>query len=176
MREEHVILVDEEDRELGTEEKLRAHQLGLLHRAFSVFIFRQGQGEREVLLQQRHPRKYHCGGLWTNTCCSHPRPGETVIAAGERRLQEEMGLALPLTLAGRFLYRAELDQGLIEHELDYVLVGYTDAARIEVNPDEVIDYRWVTLRSLSEDWVERHAEFTPWFEEGYKIATNAYEM
>src|SRR5262245_48260979 len=104
--QESVILVDEQDQILGTEEKIRAHELGLLHRAFSVFVYRKTKNDVELLLQQRHFEKYHCGGLWTNTCCSHPRLSETIVEAAERRLKEEMSLTLPLTPIGNFIYRA----------------------------------------------------------------------
>src|SRR5689334_15327319 len=120
---EQVILVDENDNPIGSAEKLAAHeQGGQRHRAFSVFIFRK-RDELEVLLQQRASHKYHCPDLWTNTCCSHPQPGETITQAGERRLQEEMGIATPLTWVGKFHYIAHFDNGLSENEIDHVLVG-----------------------------------------------------
>src|SRR5689334_9028970 len=118
-----VILVDEQDNPLGFAEKLTAHQQGLCHRAFSVFVLRKNP-EWEILLQQRAQDKYHSPNLWTNTCCSHPLPGETIQSAAERRLKEECGISLPLTIIGRFHYIAELDNGLTENEVDYVLLGH----------------------------------------------------
>jgi isopentenyl-diphosphate delta-isomerase type 1 len=167
---ERVILVDEQDQELGSEEKLRAHQLGLLHRAFSVLVFRKQVTHLEVLLQQRHPDKYHCGGLWTNTCCSHPRPGETILQAGARRLWEEMQVDSPLTVAGRFLYKASLDNDLIEHELDYVLIGYSKTDKINFNTDEVQDYAWVDVDELAQDLSNNSVRYTPWFKQALEVA------
>ena len=118
--QEQVILVDQQDREIGVAEKLEAHRKGKLHRAFSVFLF---NAKDEMLLQQRAAEKYHSGGLWTNTCCSHPRPGEPTEAAARRRLREEMGISCNLNKAFDFIYRAEFDNGLIEHELDHVFIG-----------------------------------------------------
>ena len=120
---EEVILVDEHDREIGSGEKLQIHQEGKLHRAFSVLVFNWKQ---ELLLQKRKETKYHSGGLWTNTCCSHPRPGELTLEAAQRRLHEEMGLTCPLREVGNFIYRAEFENGLIEHEYDHVLAGSSD--------------------------------------------------
>ena len=120
---EMVVLIDPNDREIGQMGKLEAHRTGRLHRAFSVFIF-NAQGE--LLLQQRAANKYHSASLWTNTCCGHPRPGEALVAAGERRLEEEMGLHVPLRPAFHFTYAAKLEDGLTEHELDHVLIGRSD--------------------------------------------------
>src|SRR5688500_14875256 len=113
--EEHVILVDKQDTMLGVEEKIKAHQLALLHRAFSVFVYRKQAGSIEFLLQQRHKNKYHSGGLWTNTCCSHPRVGESIVFAGERRLKEEMSVQVPLIPVGSFQYFTKFENGLTEH-------------------------------------------------------------
>jgi len=117
---EKVVLVDELDKELGVMEKMQAHSLGLLHRAFSVFIFND---KNELLLQRRAKSKYHSGGLWSNTCCTHPRQGESIVAAAERRLVEEMGFTTNLDKAFDFIYHKSLDQGLIEHEFDHVFIG-----------------------------------------------------
>lgn len=160
--QELVILVDEHDNPIGTEEKMRAHELGLLHRAFSVFIFRKGRHNIELLLQQRQRDKYHCGGMWTNTCCSHPRLGESVLEAAQRRLQEEMGFNTKLQTIGAFMYRAEFNNGLIEHEYDYALIGTWDGQQINFNPDEVQDYQWVTLTELELRMQTHPAVFTPW--------------
>jgi isopentenyl-diphosphate delta-isomerase len=156
--EERVVLVDRDDREVGTEEKLRAHQTGVLHRAFSVFVM---DDQDRVLLQQRAAGKYHSGGLWTNTCCGHPRPGESVRRAAERRLQEEMGIDVDLAPSGRFLYRANLENGLVEHELDHVFVGRFDGAP-SPDPGEAADWRWESRPQL-EAAVAAHPErFTAW--------------
>lgn len=156
---QHVILVDEDDRPVGRCEKLAAHESGELHRAFSVFLFdRDGRW----LLQRRHPDKYHSGGLWTNTCCSHPAPGERTEEAAVDRLMLEMGIAAPITPAFQFLYRAQFDNQLIEHELDHVFVGCFNGAPAP-NPDEVCDWRWVETGALMEE-LEAHPEhFTYWF-------------
>jgi isopentenyl-diphosphate delta-isomerase len=168
--EEMVILVDEQDRELGLEEKLRAHELGLLHRAFSVFIFRRNGNIVELLLQQRQQYKYHCGGLWTNTCCSHPRAGENVVAAGQRRLQEEMGFSSKLEVAGTFKYRAEFTNGLIEHEYDHVLVGSYKGESIIVDPLEVQAYNWISVSDLQSNLVAEPKLYTPWLAKALEIA------
>lgn len=154
-----VIVVDETDRPVGRMEKLAAHESGALHRAFSIFLFdRDGRW----LLQQRHPEKYHSGGLWTNTCCSHPRPGDDTVEAADARLMEEMGISAPLEPAFSFTYRVEFDEGLVEHELDHVLVGRFDG---EPTPDpvEAIDWRWVTTDELFEELTEHPDRFTYWF-------------
>lgn len=159
MSEERVILVDERDNEIGTAEKLRAHREGRLHRAFSVFLFNSAG---QMLLQRRAGAKYHSGGLWTNTCCSHPRPGEPTVEAARRRLREEMGLQCELEPTFTFTYRAELDDGLWEHELDHVFVGRTDQEPAP-DPDEVEGWRWSEVDQVARD-VEKHPErFTVWF-------------
>ena len=161
---EVLILVDAEDREIGTEEKLKTHQLGKLHRAFSVFIFRKNNsGDVEMLLQQRATHKYHCGGLWSNTCCSHPRVGEDIIAAGNRRLKEEMLIATQLYHVGSFCYKVECANGLIENELDHVLIGVYSEDIATVNADEVQAFRWVTLDALEHELQTAAQKFTPWF-------------
>ena len=156
---EEVILVDVNDQTLGTMEKLKAHQLGRLHRAVSVFIFNSKQ---ELLLQQRAFTKYHSAGLWTNTCCSHPRSGELPISAAKRRLQEEMGLDVELHFSGTFIYKAALDQGLTEHELDHVFYGTSDALPI-LNPEEVHAYRWISKADLEIEIQKFPERFTYWF-------------
>jgi isopentenyl-diphosphate delta-isomerase len=156
----HVVLVDEEDQSLGTAEKLRAHKEGLLHRALSVFVFdRAGR----LLLQQRTVDKYHSGGLWSNTCCSHPHPSEAPDAAARRRLDEEMGFSCTLAPAFHFTYRASVGDTLTEHEYDHVFVGIVDDIAIRPNPDEVADWAWVAPSALRSD-VEAHPErYTVWF-------------
>lgn len=157
--EEQVILVDEHDQAIGTLGKLAAHREGLLHRAISVFIF---DDRGRLLLQQRAVHKYHSGGLWTNTCCSHPRPDETAENAAHRRLKEEMGLESTLSFAFSFQYRAAFDNGLIEHELDHVFIGHS-GQRPRPNPAEVADYRWLDLPAIEEDVSIHPDKYTPWF-------------
>lgn len=141
---EQLILVDAQDREVGVKEKMEAHVEGALHRAFSVFVF---DSEKRLLLQKRAQTKYHSGGLWSNTACGHPRPGETTHAAARRRLREEMGFDCELREAFEFLYRAELDGALVEHEYDHVFVG-THEGEPAPDPSEVEDWRWVTMDDL----------------------------
>lgn len=157
--QDRVVLVDEHDRETGTEWKLPAHENGLLHRAFSIFIF---NARGEALLQRRAMEKYHSGGLWTNTCCSHPRPGEAVEAAAHRRLREEMGFDCALTHAFHFIYRAELDHGLTEHEFDHVFLGEYNQPPV-LNTHEVCDWRWIPPDALDAEMAARPQDFTVWF-------------
>ena len=157
--EEQVILVNEKDEPIGLMGKMEAHEKGLLHRAFSVFIFNSKQ---EVLLQQRAACKYHSPNLWTNTCCSHPRAGETNQQAGERRLQEEMGLQVPLQEVFSFIYKAPFDNGLTEHEYDHVLIGYSDA-QPQINPEEVASWKWLSLEAIKEDILQAPEQYTAWF-------------
>ncbi len=157
--EEQVILVDEEGGEVGVMEKMAAHQVAALHRAFSVFIF-NSQGQ--LLLQRRADHKYHSGGLWTNTCCSHPRPGEGVDEAARRRLQEEMGLDCDLQEVFVFTYQARLDHDLSEHEYDHVLLGRCDADP-SPNPDEVSAWKWVDPDELEQDRKLNPDRYTAWF-------------
>lgn len=156
---EQVILVNEHDEELGLMEKMEAHEKALLHRAFSIFLF---NSKDELLLQQRALHKYHSGGLWTNTCCSHPRQGESVIEAANRRLEEEMGMDCAMKQMFHFIYKAELDQGLTEHELDHVVFGYTDK-KPNINPEEVMDWKYVKMDQLDKDIKSCPEEYTAWF-------------
>jgi isopentenyl-diphosphate delta-isomerase len=170
--EKHVILVDEHDRETGTAEKLEAHQENRLHRAFSIFIFNKNN-QLELLLQQRAFTKYHCPGLWTNTCCSHPSPGESVVAAGERRLLEELGFATPLKQLSWFHYNAHFLNGLSENEIDHVLIGFVaDKNIVKPNPDEIHAYRWITPDALKVEMHANPAQFTPWLAQALEIALN----
>jgi isopentenyl-diphosphate Delta-isomerase len=160
---EVVVLVDRDDVELGTAPKLEAHRSGELHRAFSVFVL---NGRGELLLQRRARGKYHSGGLWSNSCCGHPRPGEDTTDAAHRRLLEEFGIACELTRLFSFAYRAELGNGLVEHELDHVLVGFTGAAP-EPNPAEIEEWRWMGLEEVR-IWMDDEPDaFTPWFRPAY---------
>ena len=157
-----VILVDEQDAEIGVSEKLKAHQLGLLHRAFSIFIF---NSKNELLIQQRAQGKYHSGGLWTNTCCSHPLPKMDLVECAKQRLLEEMGLQVDeLILKNHFIYRAEFPNGLIEHELDYILVGSTNENPI-LNPEEAQDFKWISLDDLKAKIKLQPHQYTFWLKE-----------
>lgn len=156
--DEQVILVDEADRELGSDDKLAAHRSGRLHRAFSVFVF---DLRGNLLLQQRAEGKYHSAGLWSNTCCGHPRPGEATPDAAHRRLGEEMGFDCPLTPAFSFVYRAELAGGLIEHELDHVLTG-RHASPPEPDPTEVSEWRRAPVAALLRDLEVNPHRYTAW--------------
>lgn len=156
---EYVILVDENDQELGQMEKMEAHEKALLHRAFSIFLFND---QNELLLQQRAHSKYHSGGLWTNTCCSHPRAGETVLEAANRRLTEEMGIAAEMKPAFHFIYRAELDNNLTEHELDHVVIG-TFNGTPDINPEEVAAWKYVSMKEIEADMKANPENYTAWF-------------
>ena len=154
-----VILVDDNDNQLGLMEKIEAHEKALLHRAFSVFILNDN---KQLLLQKRALNKYHSPGLWTNTCCSHPRDGESVIDAGIRRLDEEMGFKTQLNNLFSFVYKSRLDNGLTEHEYDHVLLGKYNKNPL-INELEVCDWKWVDLDALSNDLVINPKSYTVWF-------------
>ncbi len=174
--QESVVLVDESDREIGLEEKLVAHQKGLLHRAFSICIFRRRHGYLELLLQQRALNKYHAAGLWTNTCCSHPRHQEPLPQAALRRLKEEMGFCTELTFAGSFIYRASLPEGLIEHEFDHVFFGWVDESQpIAINPLEVASYSWISPEDLIKDLSLHQERYTPWLSQALQLALSKLE-
>ena len=157
--DEYVVLVNEQDEEIGVREKLQAHLDGTLHRAFSVFLFND---DGDLLLQQRHSDKYHSGGLWSNTCCSHPRPGEPTEAAAHRRLQEEMGVICNLQRVFGFVYHSKLDLHLYEHEYDHVFVGRFNGTPVP-NRDEVSSWRWATTAALRKDVAEHPDRYTYWF-------------
>jgi isopentenyl-diphosphate Delta-isomerase len=165
---ESVILVDSADRETGTMEKIEAHRKGVLHRAFSVFIT---DSSGMLLLQQRAAHKYHSPGLWTNTVCSHPRPGESIHEAADRRLHEEMGLSCEMKQSFTFIYKAEFDNGLTEHELDHVLVGVCDDKPVP-NPGEVDGYKYADLDFLSDDIESNPDDYTVWFRIAYPRVKN----
>lgn len=156
---EHVILVDEKDNELGSLEKMEAHQKGLLHRAFSVLLFNI---KGELLLQKRAANKYHSAGLWTNTCCSHPRPGEKIEISVRRRLKEEMGIDFQPLYAYKFLYRVELSNNLTEHELDYVFTGVFNGMPT-LNFKEVEDWKYMSVSEARKDALLNPATYTHWF-------------
>ena len=159
MKEEEVILVDTNDRPLGTMPKMEAHEKAVLHRAFSVFILNK---KEELLLQQRAWEKYHSPGLWTNSCCSHQRKGESNLEAGNRRLEEEMGMEADLEELFSFIYKAPFDNGLTEHELDHVLLGYSDSDP-NMNSDEVAAFRWAPLETIAAEMQADPDQFTAWF-------------
>ena len=171
--EELVVLVDENDKQLGLMPKMEAHEKAVLHRAFSVFIFND---KGELMLQQRAAHKYHSPLLWTNTCCSHQRDGESNIEAGRRRLQEEMGFTADLKEIFSFVYKAPFDNGLTEHELDHVMIGsYNNKPNI--NKEEVADYKWMQLEEVKNDIENNPDIYTEWFKiifkESYQKLTNA---
>jgi len=155
---ENVILVDKNDNEIGAEEKMKVHKEGKLHRAFSIFVFNK---EGQLLLQKRAKEKYHSPGLWANTCCSHPRPGELLEEAAKRRLKEEMGFECGLKKIFSFIYKAEFENGLVEHELDHVLMGIFNG---EPNPnrEEVDGYTFISLDLLEQDVQKSPGQYTPW--------------
>jgi len=159
MIEEKVILVNQQDEQIGLMPKLEAHEKALLHRAFSVFIFND---KNELMLQQRALNKYHSPGLWTNTCCSHQRDGENNIQAGKRRLQEEMGFVVDLQETTSFIYKAPFDNGLTEHEFDHIMVGKYNGEP-EINPDEVAHWKWMTLEDVKTDMALHPEYYTEWF-------------
>jgi isopentenyl-diphosphate Delta-isomerase len=160
---EEVVLVDENDRPVGRAEKLEAHSTPKLHRAFSVFVF---DSSGRLLLQKRAKAKYHSGGLWSNTCCSHPRPGESVASAARRRLREEMGFDCEVTKVFDLVYYAELDNNLFEYEYDHVFVGRYDGSP---GPDagEVEDWKWVEVEALAEDLRERPRDYSYWLKASF---------
>tara|TARA_R110002051_G_scaffold141116_1_gene214119 strand:- start:309 stop:836 length:528 start_codon:yes stop_codon:yes gene_type:complete len=159
MKEENVILVNESDEQIGTMPKMEAHEKALLHRAFSVFVMNE---KGETMLQQRAAHKYHSPLLWTNTCCSHQRVGESNISAGKRRLQEEMGFSTELTELFSFIYKAPFDNGLTEHEFDHVMIGnYEDDPSI--NPDEVAAWKWMKPEDVKNDISKNPDTYTAWF-------------
>ncbi len=159
MKEEQVILVNEKDEPIGSMNKLEAHEKALLHRAFSVFILND---KNEVMLQQRANHKYHSPLLWTNTCCSHQRAGETNIEAGKRRLFEEMGFETELKELFNFIYKAPFDNGLTEHELDHVMIGYYNDEPI-INNDEVESWKWMKIEDIKNDMIVNPKIYTVWF-------------
>ena len=159
MQEEQVILVDEKDKPVGVAEKLEAHRKGLLHRAFSVFIF---NSKGEMLLQQRALHKYHSGGLWTNACCSHPNPGEETLAAAQRRLKEEMGFEVPVEKVFDFIYKTKLDNGLTENEFDHVFTGEYDDA-VDFNKNEVMDFCYKDVEGIRNSLQTHPEKYSAWF-------------
>ncbi|WP_241607061.1 isopentenyl-diphosphate Delta-isomerase [Rosenbergiella australiborealis] len=154
-----VILVDEQDNPLGKMEKLEAHRKGLLHRAITVYVF---NSQQQLMLQQRALSKYHCGGLWSNTCCGHPFPNENTQHAAERRLGEEMGLSLTLRKVTQTYYNLPVTDGLVEHEYGHIFMGYTEQLPI-LNPEEAENYRFASLPEIEQELAAYPERFTPWF-------------
>jgi len=169
---DYVILVDENDNDIGIEEKILAHQQKLLHRAFSIFLFNDNF---EILLQKRAPNKYHSGNLWTNTCCSHPLQNLSLIESAKKRLIEEMGIEANLNKVFSFIYEAEFENGLHEHEFDHVLFGRFNGEPI-LNPYEAVDFRWITISELKDEIQNNPNKFTFWlriiFNNYYKYFKN----
>ena len=169
MAEEEVILVDATDRPIGTMEKMIAHQFGgKLHRAFSAFVF---NNKDELLLQRRALNKYHSGGLWTNTCCSHPRPGENTIDAGKRRMKEELGISCNLVEAFTFIYQAALDNETTEYEFEHVLIGKYEG-ELFINHDEVDSIKWLSLPEISLQISKHPNDYTVWFKIAFERVEN----
>ncbi len=164
-------LVNKKDEVVGTEEKIKAHEKALLHRAFSVFVFNK---KKELLIQRRALTKYHCPGIWANTCCSHPFLGEDIAEASHRRLQEEFGFDVKkFKYIGKFIYRAEFDNGLTEHELDHVLTAEAcEEIILNPNKEEICDYRWISIADLKKDISVNSEKYSPWL----KIILSKYDL
>lgn len=156
---ETVILVDVNDNAIGTMEKMEAHYKGVLHRAFSILIFNT---KGEMLIQKRADTKYHSAGLWTNACCSHPKPGEPLEVSAKERLKHEMGVDANVAFSHKFIYRTELNDDLVEHELDHVFIGTFDG-QPKINPEEVADWKYVNFQDLRKDVQMNPQNYTPWF-------------
>lgn len=169
---DRVVLVNERDEETGTMGKLEAHQQGALHRAFSVFIFNRAG---RLLLQQRADGKYHSAGLWTNSCCSHPRPGETLRSAVRRRLREELGIRCTVEEEFSFTYRADVGNGLVEHELDHVFFGHYDGP-LQPDPAEVQDLRWMRMNDLADDLRTSPERYTAWLRMCWPMVMDRFAM
>jgi isopentenyl-diphosphate delta-isomerase len=167
-----LIIIDQDDRALGTMDKLAAHKGGILHRAFSVFVFNSAG---QLLLQQRAFDKYHSGGKWTNTCCSHPRPGEPTEAAAHRRLLEEMGMECALNYQFKFTYRAEVGNGLIEHECDHVFFATSDKLP-NPNPTEVAGYKYIDMDVLATELQDNPTQYSAWLQICFERVMEQYRQ
>ena len=167
---EQVILVDSRDREVGVMDKIEAHRLGVLHRALSIFIF---NSKGQLLIHRRAMGKYHSSGLWTNTCCSHPRPNENSLDAANRRLKEEMGIHSDLKEIFSFIYKAEVGNGIYEHECDHVFIGKSDEFPL---PDkrEVSEWKWISIENVSDEIDNHPNDFTIWFQLIFKDVVRVY--
>jgi len=166
--EEKIILVNENDIEIGSDYKIKTHKEGKLHRAFSIFIF---NSKGELLIQKRAKEKYHSGGLWSNSCCGHPEAGEKTIDATNRRLFEEMGIKTPLKEAFSFIYNVRLDNGIKEYELDHVFVGFYDG-KVVINKEEAEDFKWINIRELIKDINKNPEKYSYWFRLCFKRVLN----
>ena len=173
---EYVILVDERDNELGIEEKIEAHRRGLRHRAFSILLFREFANGMEICMQRRAFNKYHSGGLWTNTCCSHPRHNENLETAAHRRLWEEMGMTARLWHVGQFHYISRFENGLIENEIDHVFVGSSSINTPSFNKEEIVETAWWSLQKVENKLKKETTLFTPWFAQVFELATMNMEF
>ena len=169
--EENVILVDADDNEIGTMQKMEAHLLGKLHRAFSVFIFNT---RGELLLQQRATDKYHSGGMWTNTCCSHPRQGEDTKEAAHRRLREEMGMECELNYVFNFTYQTSIAEGIYEHEFDHVYFGTSDVMPVP-EPDEVSSFKYIDMKTLENELETNPALYSEWLKICFQQVKESYK-
>ena len=165
-----LLQVDYTDNPVGLVEKKDAHLHGILHRAFSVFIFRKSGSAVQLLLQKRASHKYHSGGLWTNTCCSHAEPDVSVEETAQSRLREEMGFSCPLHFMGSFYYKADVGNGMTEHEVDYVFAAFHDPKEIRINSEEADAFKWIDIEPLKQLVVSQRHEFTAWFPEALQIA------
>lgn len=165
-----LIQVDKNDTPIGLIEKQDAHVKGVLHRAFSIFVFRKQGSSYELLLQQRASSKYHSGGLWTNTCCSHAEPGISLEETAQKRLKEEMGFTCPLQYVDSFYYKAVFENGMIEHEIDHVFVSIHDPKTIHVDPSEADSWEWVAVNTIQKRLKANEASFTAWFPQAFEIA------
>lgn len=170
--EKKVILVDKNDKEIGVEEKIKAHREGKLHRAFSIFVF---NSSGELLLQKRAKTKYHSGGLWSNTCCSHPIPKEPIKETIHKRLKEEMGFDCVLKEVFSFIYKANFENGLSEYEFNHVFIGNFDGKPIP-NPKEVEKWKWVNKEKLKKDIKERPKKYTFWFKIALDKAVLSFQI
>ena len=163
-----VLLVDKDDNFIGVAEKIHAHRKSLLHRAFSVFIFND---KNELLLQKRSIKKYHCGGLWTNSCCSHAQLNEDITKTAQKRLEFEMGISTSLTYVEKFTYLAKLNEEMTEHEIDYVFVGWvSDKSSFSINQEEACDFSWAGIKNLQESITKKPEKYTPWLKKSLQVA------
>lgn len=172
MKQQQVIIVNESDVPVGTMEKMKAHELGVLHRAFSVFIF---NSNGEMLLQQRAHSKYHSGGLWTNACCSHPQPGEELVISAGNRLLEEMGFKTDLKKIFDFVYRAQFENGLTEHEFDHVYFGIYDGP-IKINAEEAINYKYLPMEAIADSVKNNPGIYTEWFLIAFPMVKDNFQV
>lgn len=168
-----LVCVNEDDVQLCVKEKMEVHLLGLLHRAFSIFIFKKiSDFNHHLLIQKRSYSKYHTPGLWTNTCCGHASPVKDIQSSAKIRLKEEMGFNCELKPIGKFIYKSILDNGLIEHEIDHVFIGFVEKINISPNPVEVDSYRWTAIENILQEYQKNPSLFTPWFYPSLQLVIN----